>query len=93
MQLATSCGSQRWSTLRLAAAKARPVKSTTSFTETMGRAGLVLAGHDSLNLEHLEPGPTQRDLDQTGGIRWEAAEPLGIALRTLHYKLERYGFR
>ena len=47
----------------------------------------------SLNLKELERQAIARALEETGGNRREAAELLGIALRTLHYKLNEYGLR
>ncbi len=46
-----------------------------------------------LNLKELERRAIARALAETEGNRREAAELLGIALRTLHYKLNEYGLR
>ena len=47
----------------------------------------------TLNLKELERVAIARALDETGGNRRQAADLLGIALRTLHYKLNEYGLR
>ena len=46
-----------------------------------------------LNLKELERVAIQRALETCGGNRREAADLLGIGLRTLHYKLNQYGLR
>ncbi|MCU0661039.1 MAG: sigma-54 dependent transcriptional regulator [Myxococcota bacterium] len=46
-----------------------------------------------LNLKDLEKETIVRALEKAKGSRRQAAELLGISLRTLHYKLNEYGLR
>jgi two-component system response regulator FlrC len=48
------------------------------------------SGSGSTNLEELERSTIQRTLEEVGGNRREAAERLGIGVRTLYEKLKRY---
>ncbi len=47
-------------------------------------------GGETATLEELEKRAIERALQETGGNRREAAEKLGIGLRTLYEKLKRY---
>ena len=47
-------------------------------------------GEETATLEELERRAIERALQEVGGNRREAAEKLGIGLRTLYEKLKRY---
>ncbi len=58
-------------------------------TGTAGTAGT--AGTGVTTLEQLERQAIQEALDRCSGHRKQAAEQLGIGLRTLYDKLKQYG--
>ncbi|MCG6553133.1 MAG: sigma-54 dependent transcriptional regulator [Candidatus Magnetominusculus sp. LBB02] len=51
------------------------------------------AAADTLNLNEIERRTIEDALRRTGGGRAEAAEALGISLRTLQYKIKEYGLK
>jgi two-component system response regulator AtoC len=53
-------------------------------------AGEPVPGEETATLEELERRAIERALMEVGGNRREAAEKLGIGLRTLYEKLKRY---
>jgi two-component system response regulator FlrC len=76
------------SELLLPAAPAMPGKPAAA-TGTAGTAGT--AGTGVTTLEQLERQAIQEALDRCSGHRKQAAEQLGIGLRTLYDKLKQYG--
>ena len=48
---------------------------------------------EALTLKELERHAIEKALEATGGNRKKAAKRLGIAVRTLHYKIKQYGLK
>ncbi len=77
---------------RLAVLAAGPVIGAGEVRDlAFGRVEPVDGELPTLNLETLERLAAVRALERHGGDKRAAAEELGISLRTLYYKLERWG--
>lgn len=58
--------------------------------EQPARAAVPAFAREALTLEELERRAIERALEEVRGNRREAAERLGIGVRTLYEKLKRY---
>jgi DNA-binding NtrC family response regulator len=61
-----------------------------SATESAAEASAAAGGRSSLTMDEIERRAILEALDRTGGNRTQAAEMLGIGLRTLQRKLKEY---
>ncbi|MCC8166043.1 MAG: sigma-54 dependent transcriptional regulator [Planctomycetes bacterium] len=66
-------------------------ESAAPSTAAGAASGRIAAGSQSGRLEDVEKVALRNVLAEVGGNRRKAAERLGISVRSLYYKLERYG--